>query len=243
MPPSDASHESARRKTRRRIPAGDCVEVALSDGKVAMRDLKHPDGPVLMYSTAEWRRFVDRVKHGEFDGLCEKKSQKATKRTLHRREPGWAVSGHGEQEPGNHHDAAPNVRYSTTYRPRDESPPKNFVDSFDRHISRATEKDDFERRYISLLENAGSIVSSVIRAITRLIIIAMVCAFLLLALGVAAAVYVGVPPLIAISVGTGGTAAFVLTVAFRCLHVLEAAHGRLAPKDQADSGASGEVAD
>jgi hypothetical protein len=46
---------------------GNCVEVApLADGGRALRDSKHPDGPVLYFSGAEWRAFVAGVSAGEF---------------------------------------------------------------------------------------------------------------------------------------------------------------------------------
>jgi Domain of unknown function (DUF397) len=41
-----------------------CVEVAsLSDDRRAVRDSKDPHGPVLMFSPAEWRRFLDNVQN------------------------------------------------------------------------------------------------------------------------------------------------------------------------------------
>jgi Domain of unknown function (DUF397) len=49
---------------------GACVELAPFDGKVAMRDSKDPDGPVLLYTPAEWHAFLDGAKNGEFDDLC-----------------------------------------------------------------------------------------------------------------------------------------------------------------------------
>jgi hypothetical protein len=38
---------------------GDCVEVALADGKVLVRDSKNPSGPVLEYPAEVWRNFVE----------------------------------------------------------------------------------------------------------------------------------------------------------------------------------------
>jgi hypothetical protein len=37
---------------------------------VAVRDSKHPNGPVLTYTAAEWYAFLDGAKKGEFDDLC-----------------------------------------------------------------------------------------------------------------------------------------------------------------------------
>jgi hypothetical protein len=46
---------------------GDCVEVAGNlPGAVAVRDSKDPQGPVLTFSTAEWRAFMSGLKAGEF---------------------------------------------------------------------------------------------------------------------------------------------------------------------------------
>jgi hypothetical protein len=39
----------------------------LPDGGVAVRDDKASDGPVLTFSTEEWRAFVAGAKDGEFD--------------------------------------------------------------------------------------------------------------------------------------------------------------------------------
>jgi hypothetical protein len=46
---------------------GDCVEVAALDGgRVAVRDSKDRDhGPVIVFTSSEWRAFLDRAKSGE----------------------------------------------------------------------------------------------------------------------------------------------------------------------------------
>jgi Domain of unknown function (DUF397) len=50
-------------------PYGNCVEVAdLPDGGRAVRDTKdRGEGPVLLFTSSEWRAFVAGVKAGEFD--------------------------------------------------------------------------------------------------------------------------------------------------------------------------------
>jgi hypothetical protein len=48
---------------------GQCVEMASTAGKVAMRDSKDPNGPILVYTHAEFRAFLDGARNGEFDGL------------------------------------------------------------------------------------------------------------------------------------------------------------------------------
>lgn len=57
--------------TWRKAGAGagnDSVEVAqLADGHVGLRDGKNPDGPVLIFTPAEWAAFTAGVHDGEFD--------------------------------------------------------------------------------------------------------------------------------------------------------------------------------
>ena len=60
----------AWRKAQRSVGNGACVELAPFDGMVAMRDSKDPDGPVLVYTPAEWHAFLHGAKAGEFDDLC-----------------------------------------------------------------------------------------------------------------------------------------------------------------------------
>ena len=43
------------------------VEVAFVDGGIAVRDSRQPDGPVLLFTPAEWDAFVEGAKDGEFD--------------------------------------------------------------------------------------------------------------------------------------------------------------------------------
>jgi hypothetical protein len=46
-----------------------CVEVALIEGLVAIRDSKDPSRPALLFTSAEWKAFTDGVRDGEFDLL------------------------------------------------------------------------------------------------------------------------------------------------------------------------------
>jgi hypothetical protein len=46
-----------------------CVEIALIDGAVALRDSKNVGAGVLTYTPEEFRAFVDGVKAGQFDDL------------------------------------------------------------------------------------------------------------------------------------------------------------------------------
>ena len=47
--------------------SGDCVEVRVRGGEIAVRDGKDPDGPVLTFTPAEWRAFLAGARVGEFD--------------------------------------------------------------------------------------------------------------------------------------------------------------------------------
>jgi hypothetical protein len=58
------------RTSRRSNPKGNCVEVApLPDGGVAMRNSRHREGPVLVYTRAEMTAFLLGAKDGDFDDL------------------------------------------------------------------------------------------------------------------------------------------------------------------------------
>lgn len=64
------------RKSSASNPTGSCVEVAeLPGGAIAMRNSRHPSGPVLLYTRAEVAAFLAGVKNGEFDDLCPGRSE------------------------------------------------------------------------------------------------------------------------------------------------------------------------
>jgi hypothetical protein len=44
-----------------------CVEVAIQDDGVAVRDSRNRDGAVLEFSPGDWKAFLRGVKAGEFD--------------------------------------------------------------------------------------------------------------------------------------------------------------------------------
>jgi hypothetical protein len=49
---------------------GECVELAtLPTGEIAVRNSRFPEGPVLVYTTAELAAFVAGAKDGEFDHM------------------------------------------------------------------------------------------------------------------------------------------------------------------------------
>ena len=58
------------RKSRRSNSQGTCVEVAdLPGGVIAVRNSRHPSGPALIYTTAEFDAFIYGAKDGDFDDL------------------------------------------------------------------------------------------------------------------------------------------------------------------------------
>lgn len=44
-----------------------CVEVAILEDRVVVRDAKDRSGPVLVFTAPEWEAFVGGVRGGEFD--------------------------------------------------------------------------------------------------------------------------------------------------------------------------------
>lgn len=56
-----------RKSSRSTDTGGQCVEVADLIAAVGVRDSKDPEGPKLVFGTAEWRAFADRVKGGGAD--------------------------------------------------------------------------------------------------------------------------------------------------------------------------------
>jgi hypothetical protein len=44
-----------------------CVEVAFVGGQVAVRDSKNRDGSVLLFTSLEWKAFIDAVRDGQFE--------------------------------------------------------------------------------------------------------------------------------------------------------------------------------
>jgi hypothetical protein len=63
----------AWQKSQRSNPSGNCVELAMLPGgeEIAMRNSRDPDGPALIYTSAEIAAFVQGAKEGDFDNLLE----------------------------------------------------------------------------------------------------------------------------------------------------------------------------
>jgi Domain of unknown function (DUF397) len=68
--PASKLHGVQWRKSQRSTAEGECVQTAkLPGGGVAVRNSRHPDGPAILFSDAEFRTFLEGVKHGDFDDL------------------------------------------------------------------------------------------------------------------------------------------------------------------------------
>lgn len=66
-PPATLADETYTKSTRSG-GTGNCVEVAaLPGGHRAVRDSKHPTGPALTFTAAEWTAFTTSLRTGEFD--------------------------------------------------------------------------------------------------------------------------------------------------------------------------------
>jgi Domain of unknown function (DUF397) len=50
------------RKSTRSMSNGECIEVGLADGDIAVRDSKAPAGSVLLYRVPQWRDFLAAAK-------------------------------------------------------------------------------------------------------------------------------------------------------------------------------------
>lgn len=67
------SGQIAWRRSRRSGTQGQCVEVAITPDAILVRNSRHPDGPVLRFTRAEWLAFLggeddaSGAKGGEFD--------------------------------------------------------------------------------------------------------------------------------------------------------------------------------
>jgi hypothetical protein len=69
--PASALPALTWQKSNRSNPSGNCVEMAkLPDGGgIAIRNSRHPDGPVLIYTLDEIVALLDGVRDGDFDNL------------------------------------------------------------------------------------------------------------------------------------------------------------------------------
>ncbi|MQY07568.1 DUF397 domain-containing protein [Actinomadura macrotermitis] len=67
--PSIPANSTVWRKSSQCGGNGTCVEVArLGSAKIGARDTKRgEDGPVLQFSTSDWRTFTARIKNGDLD--------------------------------------------------------------------------------------------------------------------------------------------------------------------------------
>jgi Domain of unknown function (DUF397) len=57
-------------RVSRTCESGACVMVARQGDSVLLGNTSRPDGPVYMYTRAEWREFLAGAKLGDFDDLA-----------------------------------------------------------------------------------------------------------------------------------------------------------------------------
>lgn len=55
------------KSSRSGVARDNSVEVAFVGDAIAVRDSRDPDGPTLIFTSAEWDAFVGGAKDGEFD--------------------------------------------------------------------------------------------------------------------------------------------------------------------------------
>ena len=67
MPALDLSRAVWRKGSRSNGAGGSCVEVALADRVIAVRDSKNPEGPKLTLPASVWSSFTAAIKSGTHD--------------------------------------------------------------------------------------------------------------------------------------------------------------------------------
>lgn len=71
LPAAELPHADWR-KSAHSNPSGNCVELArLSASQVAVRNSRHPGGPVLICAPGEIAAFIRGAKDGQFDHLIQ----------------------------------------------------------------------------------------------------------------------------------------------------------------------------
>lgn len=66
MEGSDPASLEWRKSSASGTGTGDCVEVAATDSGVRVRNSRFRSGPVLEFTWAEWRAFLEGIARGEF---------------------------------------------------------------------------------------------------------------------------------------------------------------------------------
>lgn len=58
-------HDDDYRKSRHSIGDGDCVEVAVHDARIFVRDSKDPTGLTLVESAVSWMSWIESIRTGD----------------------------------------------------------------------------------------------------------------------------------------------------------------------------------
>jgi hypothetical protein len=214
MPPTGSTgRRPVWRKAQCSAGNGECVEMAIADGMVLIRDTTEPGSAIFTCPRDEWDAFIDRVKgRRALNAIGDPRSTAG-------QWPSWArILQLGVLDK------------IMSYRPRERVSPKSVRDSLDRHISRYTEADDYQRRYNELLQETRATISSIIRwLVLPVMIVMLVCSLVWLAGITIAVVRYGLPPWVALGIGAGGPAAFILA-AFRGVRHLKAGFDALSAR-------------
>ncbi len=63
----DLENAQWRKSSRSSTNGEACVEIAITEEAVGVRDSKNTTGPVLVFTRAEWDAFMEAARGGEFD--------------------------------------------------------------------------------------------------------------------------------------------------------------------------------
>src|SRR5262245_48618408 len=131
----------AWRKAQRSVGNGACVEVATVAGNILIRYSKESGIGTFTCTPVEWRAFADSVRRRNLPSSAENSSFTSEGRRILAKPSRLSA-----------------LWNMIPYRPRDRYGPSNAIDAIDRHISRSTETDDYQRRYFDMIQKISGMV-------------------------------------------------------------------------------------